>query len=88
MGERQQTFVPVGCCKCGVVFGMPSDFYSVMCDSGDARSWYCPNGHQQHFVYEKTDDDGGPDGEEEVTDENVDSVIVRFVPRSAAGGRS
>lgn len=36
------------CCECGVAFAMTSDLYEQRLK--DHASFYCPNGHQQHFV--------------------------------------
>lgn len=36
------------CCKCGLVFAMPSDFMRLRRD--DHASFYCPAGHGQHYT--------------------------------------
>lgn len=36
------------CCNCGVHFGMPSSMNTRLRTSGG--SFYCPNGHQQHYT--------------------------------------
>lgn len=37
------------CCACGIVFGMPLDFYKE-CQSNTERWFFCPNGHRQHYT--------------------------------------
>lgn len=38
------------CYKCGVLFGMPDEYYDHRKDDHD--NFYCPNGHGQHFTSE------------------------------------
>ncbi len=42
------TFWSVECFRCGTPFALSKDFYENRI--ADKRSWYCPNGHQQHFI--------------------------------------
>lgn len=41
------TLSPVRCCTCGVVFGM--DDYLDRKRRGDGATFYCSNGHGQHY---------------------------------------
>jgi hypothetical protein len=41
---------PVTCFRCGVIFGLPDDFYANR--KRDQDNWFCPNGHEQHFIGE------------------------------------
>lgn len=37
------------CCNCGVSFAMPEELHiKALADHG--RSFYCPNGHSQHYI--------------------------------------
>lgn len=36
------------CSECGIVYAIPSTQYDGYLERGG--SWYCPNGHSQHFV--------------------------------------
>ena len=47
------TFVQEDCCVCGVIFGMPKQFYEQRRRSGN--EFYCPNGHR--LVYTETEVD-------------------------------
>lgn len=38
----------VYCYKCGVPFGLSLELYNRRCDDGE--SFWCPNGHSQHFT--------------------------------------
>jgi hypothetical protein len=38
------------CCTCGVVFGMPADLQEQFRER--KNSFYCPNGHSQHYTAE------------------------------------
>lgn len=44
------------CVKCGIVFGIPSDRRRVLLAKRTAESFYCPNGHVQHYVGESDRD--------------------------------
>lgn len=46
------TYVLISCYKCGVSFGVSQSFRNQLRESHE--SFYCPNGHSQHF-YGKTD---------------------------------
>lgn len=39
------------CCACGIMFAMPADFQRKKRDN-PGSSFYCPNGHGQHYVGE------------------------------------
>lgn len=47
------TLVSVRCCNCGVVFAMPDYMQSRLKEKGG--TFYCPNGHSQHYC--KSDND-------------------------------
>jgi len=48
------TLVHESCCKCGVVFGLESGHQGQLLKShGD---FWCPNGHQQHYLGESDAD--------------------------------
>ena len=49
------TLVTEECCACGVTFGMPSDLRRQFLND-HSLSFYCPNGHRQHYTG-KTDAD-------------------------------
>jgi len=36
------------CCNCGIAFAMTEEFKKDRL--ADKRSWYCPNGHCQHYL--------------------------------------
>lgn len=38
----------VSCFSCGVIFGLPGEFYRDRLRDG--KFWHCPNGHSQHFT--------------------------------------
>jgi hypothetical protein len=38
------------CCACGVVFAMAEEFYDQCQRAKSRKSFYCPNGHHQHYV--------------------------------------
>lgn len=44
----------VNCYSCGTTFGMDSQFYADRLR--DHRNFYCPNGHQQHFIGKSEED--------------------------------
>jgi len=44
------TFVVESCCNCGVEFGLPDELRRVLLREGPKRTWYCPNGHPQHYT--------------------------------------
>jgi hypothetical protein len=43
------TLVVEECCRCGVAFGLTADLQRVFLDDRN-RSFYCPNGHRQHYT--------------------------------------
>src|SRR3972149_10640671 len=43
-----QTFFVEICCECGVAFALPLDFQ--VHKRNDGGSFYCPNGHSQHYT--------------------------------------
>lgn len=50
--QKTITMVTEICCNCGVAFGMPSDLQDVFQNNPD-KSFYCPNGHRQHYSWSK-----------------------------------
>jgi hypothetical protein len=44
------TLAVISCCDCGILFGVPEDFRQQCRDAGPKRSFWCPNGHQQHYT--------------------------------------
>jgi hypothetical protein len=44
------TLVPVTCCECGVLFGVPQDLDRHNYEQGPKRSFWCPSGHEQHYT--------------------------------------
>lgn len=42
------TFEIEECCNCHVLFGMPGELYNRR--KRDHASFYCPNGHSQHYT--------------------------------------
>jgi len=42
------TLVTETCCNCGVSFAMPSDLRNSL-QNDPSKSFYCPNGHGQHY---------------------------------------
>lgn len=45
------------CCNCGVIFGMANEIYRVAKQRREKSSFYCPNGHQQHYATGETEAD-------------------------------
>jgi len=50
--QKTITMVTEVCCNCGIVFGVPSDFQE-RCQNDSSKSFYCPNGHGQHYSKSK-----------------------------------
>lgn len=50
------TLVIENCCKCGVPFGMTTELYNRLRDLGSDGSFYCPNGHSQHYQFKRGND--------------------------------
>jgi hypothetical protein len=46
---KETQFVVETCCNCGVEFAMTQRLYQECQDGGPNRSFYCPNGHGQHY---------------------------------------
>ena len=44
------TFVTETCYLCGVLFAMTEQYHAQRVDAAEKGSFYCPNGHQQHYV--------------------------------------
>jgi len=42
------TYTVIDCFKCGALFAVPSQVNEDLLRTG--RDFYCPNGHQQHYV--------------------------------------
>lgn len=40
----------VRCCKCSATFAVTDDFYRVAMERCEQFLFYCPNGHEQHYV--------------------------------------
>jgi hypothetical protein len=38
------------CCACGVLFAMTREFRQARLDKGPTLTFYCPNGHVQHYT--------------------------------------
>ena len=57
MGEvllYQQRQVTEVCCNCGIVFSMPQEIRNLR--YSDKGTFFCPNGHSQHYVGESDAD--------------------------------
>lgn len=50
--QKVITMVTEQCCTCGVVFGLPSDLQERLMNN-PSKSFYCPNGHGQHYSKSK-----------------------------------
>lgn len=50
--QKTITMVTEICCNCGVAFGIPSDLQEHL-QNTPAQSFYCPNGHGQHYSWSK-----------------------------------
>jgi hypothetical protein len=46
-------FITETCCKCGVDFAMTQTFFDAR--KNDKESFYCPNGHGQHYTKSEAD---------------------------------
>jgi len=53
MAEEKEGLVTETCCGCGVVFGMSPAHHARR--KYDCDTYYCPNGHGQHFTKPSTD---------------------------------
>lgn len=38
------------CCRCKTVFWMSDDIYRIALERRERFQFYCPNGHEQHYV--------------------------------------
>lgn len=38
------------CCACGTVFAMERELNKMCREKGERKSFYCPNGHGQHYT--------------------------------------
>lgn len=52
--QETVTMVTEVCCNCGIAFGMPSNLVRVLRDDPE-KSFYCPNGHGQHYREPRTE---------------------------------
>ena len=50
---QQVTLDVETCCNCGIAFAMPD--YLMKRRRADGNSFYCPNGHQQHYGTSEAD---------------------------------
>lgn len=50
--QKTITMVTEICCNCGIAFGMPSDLQEQLQNKPE-QSFYCPNGHGQHYRWSK-----------------------------------
>lgn len=60
-------FVVETCCSCGAAFAMTADMHARRL--GDRRNFYCPSGHQQHYV--------GTSDAQKLEDERARNVHLR-----------
>lgn len=79
----EESYHATTCYKCGVKFWLPTAIHETALIRCDEFTFWCPNGHGQHFVRQEEEDD--PDPGEEVPDEQ-EAEIVRFP--IVVGGRS
>ena len=56
--STSQEFYVEECCNCGISFAMTAELYRRCKDNPGprGRSFYCPNGHNQHYVGESETD--------------------------------
>lgn len=47
-----ETLVTETCCNCGIVFGMTKGFQAEAIRQRRNKTFYCPNGHPQHYLGE------------------------------------
>ncbi len=50
--QKTVTMVTEICCNCGIAFGIPSDLQEHL-QNDPSKSFYCPNGHGQHYSKSK-----------------------------------
>lgn len=53
------------CCNCGITFGFPKKLFSVLKENG--ASFYCPNGHSQHYTHRKSIEEKLREKEKEIS---------------------
>ena len=53
------------CCNCGMPFGLSADFHKQRKE--DARSFYCPRGHQQYYTHKERLEDKLRQAQQELT---------------------
>lgn len=51
--HREITLDTITCCRCDVIFAMPSTLVARL--NRDGGSFYCPHGHGQHFTQTEVD---------------------------------
>lgn len=51
--QHEITLSTLTCCNCGIVYAMPEQMIARLKREGG--SFYCPNGHGQHFTEPETD---------------------------------
>lgn len=44
------TMITENCCNCGVTFALTKEHYNELQKMGIAKTFYCPNGHPQHYT--------------------------------------
>lgn len=44
------TMVTEECCNCGVLFAMTQEFIDRKREQAESSTFYCPNGHPQHYL--------------------------------------
>jgi len=49
------TLVTEQCCECGVLFALPQELKEQLLRLTTKGSFYCPNGHGQHYTGESAD---------------------------------
>lgn len=64
------------CCECGVKFYMPLAIYEVARVRCEEFSFWCPNGHRQHYIRQESSEDDPDPGEDIPTGE--DGEVVQF----------
>lgn len=48
----QETFITETCCNCGIPFAITRGLYDLLQREKRSRTFYCPNGHAQHYTGE------------------------------------
>ena len=52
----QVSMVTLECCGCHIIFGIPKEFYDECDEKKQGKSFFCPNGHEQHFIGKSEED--------------------------------